>query len=93
MEQIESAILRLEREKDNNLKNSLTLAGEREKSEECNILLKMILHMKTKDVFKAKILKKGDEPIAKWLQSMQFRIEMILSTEELKEIESKLIEA
>ena len=50
--------------------------------------------MKTKEAIEAKILKKGDEPIAKWLQSMQFRTEMILFVENgLKEMESKVIEA
>ena len=50
--------------------------------------------MKAKEAIEAKILKKGDEPIAKWLQSMQFRTEIILSAEKgLKEIENKIIEA
>ena len=94
VEQIGSVVLRLEKEKDNILKNSLTLAGEREKSEECTVLLKMILQMKEKEAIEAKILKKGDEPIAEWLQSMQFRTEMILSAKKgLNEIESKVIEA
>ena len=78
MEQIGSAILRLEKEKENILKNSLTLASERAKSEECNVLLKMILQMKTKNVVEEKILKKGDEPIDEWLQSIQSRTKMIL---------------
>ena len=43
VEQIGSVVLRLEKEKDNILKNSLTLADERAKSEECTVLLKMIL--------------------------------------------------
>ena len=67
VEQIGSAVLRLEKEKDNILKNSLTLASEREKSKECTILLKMILQMKAKEAIEAKILKKGDEPIVEWL--------------------------
>ena len=76
------------------MKNSLTLAGERAKSKECTILLKMVLQMKTKEAIEAKILKKGDEPIAEWLQSMQFRTEMILLAEKgLKESENKVIEA
>ena len=79
VEQIGSVVLRLEKEKDNILKNNLTLAGERAKTEECTVLLKMILQMKAKEVIEAKILKKGDEPIAEWLQSMQFRTKMILS--------------
>ena len=94
MEQIGSVILRLEKEKDNILKKSNTLARERAKSEEYNVLLKMILQMKVKDAIEAKILKKGDEPIAEWLQSMQFRTEMILSAEKgLKETDGKVIEA
>ena len=94
VEQVGSVVLWLEKEKDNILNNSLTLAGERAKSEECTILLKMILQMKAKEAIEAKILKKGDEPIAKWLQSMQFRTEMILSAKKgLKEIEKKIIEA
>ena len=67
MEQIESVVLRLEKEKDNILKNSLTLADERAKSKECTVLLKMILQMKAKEAIEAKISKKGDEPIAEWL--------------------------
>ena len=92
VEQIGSADLRLKKEKYNILKNSLTLAGERAKREECTVLLKMILQMKAKEAIEAKILKKGDELIAQWLQSMQFRTEMILSAEKgLKEIENKII--
>ena len=86
--------MRLEKEKDNILKNSLTLAGERVKSKECTILLKLVLQMKTKEAIETKILKKGDEPIAEWLQSIKFKTEMILSAEKgLKETESKVIEA
>ena len=54
MEQIGSAVLRLEKEKDNILKNSLTLADERTKSEECFVLLKMILQMKAKEAIEEK---------------------------------------
>ena len=79
---------------DNIVTNSNTLAGEREKSDECSILLRMVLQMKEKDVVEAKILSKGDEPLAKWLQSMQFKFEMILSVEEgLKEMKNKVNEA
>ena len=67
MEQIGSVVLRLEKEKDNILKNSLTLVGERAKSMECTVLLKMILQMKAKEAIEAKILKKRDEPIDEWL--------------------------
>ena len=50
--------------------------------------------MKAKDVVEAKILQKGNEPIAEWLQSMQFRSKMILSVEKgLKETESKVNKA
>ena len=94
MEQIGSAILRLEKEKENILKNNLTLADKMVKSEECNFLLKMILQMKTKDAIEVKILKKGDDPIVEWLQSMQFRTKMILLAKKgLKETKNKLIEA
>ena len=49
--------------------------------------------MKEKEVVEAKILSKGNEPLAEWLQSMQFRSDMILSIEKgLKEIEDKVKE-
>ena len=49
--------------------------------------------MKAKDDVEAKILSKGNEPLAEWLQNMQFRSEMILSIETgLKEMEDKVKE-
>ena len=46
--------------------------------------------MKEKEVVEAKILKKGNEPLFEWLQSMQFKLEMIMLVEKgLKEIEDK----
>ena len=47
--------------------------------------------MKEKEVVEAKNFPKGDEPLFKWLQSMQFKSKMILSVEKgLKEIEDKV---
>lgn len=47
--------------------------------------------MKAKEVVKAKILKKGNEPLSEWFQSMQFKLEMIQEVEKgLKEIEEKI---
>ena len=43
IEKIGNVILRLEKEKDNIMTKSGTLAREREKSDECNSLLKMVL--------------------------------------------------
>ena len=37
--------------------------------------------MKAKDVVEAKNLKKGNEPLNEWLQSMQFKLEMIQEAE------------
>ena len=37
----------------------------------------MIIQMKAKEAVEAKILKKGNEPLFEWLQSMQFKLEMI----------------
>ena len=46
--------------------------------------------MKVKEAVEAKILKKGNEPLFEWLQSMQFKLEMIqLAEKGLKEIEDK----
>ena len=46
--------------------------------------------MKEKEAVEAKILKKGNEPLFGWLQSMQFKLEMIqLAEKGLKEIEDK----
>ena len=46
--------------------------------------------MKEKEAIEAKILKKGNEPLLKCLQSMQFKLEMIqLAKKGLKEIEDK----
>ena len=41
----------------------------------------MVIQMKEKDAVKAKILKKGNEPLNEWLQSMQFKLEMIQEAE------------
>ena len=70
IDQIRNVILQLEMEKDNIISNSNTLAIEREKCDDCTSLLKMIIQMKAKEVVEAKILKKGNEPLFKWLQSM-----------------------
>ena len=77
IEQIGNVILRLETEKDNIISNSNTLAGEREKCDDCISLLKMVIEMNAKEAVEAKILKKGNEPLFEWLQSMQFKLEMI----------------
>ena len=37
--------------------------------------------MKAKDAIEAKILKKGNDPLNEWLQSMQFKLEMIQEDE------------
>jgi hypothetical protein len=67
------------------------LAGERVKSDDCISLLKMVIQMKEKEVFKENILPKEDEPFFKWIQSMWFKLEMILLVEEgLKEIDDKV---
>ena len=51
----------------------------------------MIIQMKAKEAVEAKILKKGNEPLFKWLQGMQFRLEMILEGEKgLKETEDNI---
>ena len=70
-------ILRLEIEKDNILLNSNTLAREGEKCDDSISLLKMIIQMNEMEAVEAKILKKGNEPLFEWLQSMQFKLEMI----------------
>ena len=47
--------------------------------------------MKAKGTIKAKILPKGDQPLCEWLESMQFKFEMIMEEEKgLKEIEAKV---
>ena len=43
IEQRGNVILILEKEKDNILTNSNTLAGERKKGDECSVLLRMVL--------------------------------------------------
>ena len=64
---------------------------EKVKSEDCISLLKMIIHMKVKEVVMAKILLRGDEPLFEWLQSMQLKSEMVLVAEEgLKETKAKV---
>ena len=88
--QIDNVILRLEIEKDNISSNRGTLATEKFKSDDCVSLLKMIIHMKVKEVVEAKILPKGDEPLVEWFQSIQFKFEMIMVVEEgLKETKAK----
>ena len=94
IEKIGNVILRLEKEKDNILKNSNVLIRKRVKSDECSALLRMVLQMKTKDAVEVKILPKGNEPLAEWLQSMQFGSKMILSIEKgLKKMKNKVNEA
>ena len=56
IEHISNAILRLEIEKDNISANRDTLAGEKVKSEDYVSLMKMVIHMKTKEATKEKIL-------------------------------------
>ena len=47
--------------------------------------------MKAKDAIEEKILKKGNEPLNEWLQSMQFKMEMIQEAEKgLREIGDKV---
>ena len=41
----------------------------------------MVIQMKAKEAVEAKILKKGNEPLNEWLQSMQFKLEMIREAE------------
>ena len=73
------------------MSNSNTLAGERVKCLDCISLLKMVTQMKTKDAVEAKIMKKGNEPLNEWLQSMQFKMEMIQEAEKgLREIGDKV---
>ena len=91
IEQIGNVILRLETQKDNILANRNTLTRERVKSDDCISLLKMIIQMKAKEVVEAEIFPKGDKPLFKWLQSMQYKLEMILVVEKgLNEIEHKV---
>ena len=72
------------------MSNCNILAGEKAKYEDCISLLKMIIQMKEKDTIEAKILKKGNEPLIEWLQSMQFKLDMIQEAEKgLKEIGEK----
>ena len=77
IDQIGNVIIRLETEKDNIAANSNILAREEAKCVDCISLLKMIIQMKAKDAVETKILKKGNEPLNEWLQSMQFKLEMI----------------
>ena len=67
----------METEKDNITANSNILAGEEAKCADCISLLKMVIQMKAKEEIEAKILKKGNEPLNEWMQSMQFKLEMI----------------
>ena len=72
------------------MSNCNTLAEEKEKCEDFISLLKMIIQMKVKDVIEAKILKKGNEPLIEWIQSMQFKLEMIQEAKKgLREIGDK----
>ena len=82
IDQIGNIILWLETKKDNISSNQHTLAMEKVRCEECISLLKMIIQMKAKEAIEAKVLKKGTEPLFEWLQSMQFKLEMIQGTEE-----------
>ena len=67
------------------------MAREKAKCDDCISLLKMIIQMKVKEAIEAKILKKGNEPLIEWLQSMQFKLEMIQEAEEgLKEMGEKV---
>ena len=63
------------------MSNGNTLAGEEAKCVDCISLLKMVIQMKAKDAIEANILKKGNEPLNEWLQSMQFKLEMIQEAE------------
>ena len=71
----------METEKDNITANSNILAGEETKCADCISLLRMVIQMKAKDAVEAKILKKGNEPLNEWLQSMRFKREMIQEAE------------
>ena len=67
------------------------MVEEKAKREDCISLLRLIIHMKAKEAVEEKILSKGDEPLFEWLQSMQFKSEIILVVEEgLKEMEAKV---
>ena len=81
IDQIGNVIIWLETEKDNITANSNILAGEEAKCADCISLLKMVIQMKDKEAVEAKILKKGNEPLNEWLQSMQFKLEMIREAE------------
>ena len=73
-------------EKDNILANMDTMSIEKEKSENCISLLKMVIQMKTKEVVEEKIMPKGDENLFEWQRSLQFKAEMISVAEDgLKE--------
>ena len=49
--------------------------------------------MKEKEAMEEKILPKGNKPLSEWLQSMQFRFDMILLAKKwLKEMEDKVKE-
>ena len=75
------------------MSNSNTLAREKEKFLDCIFLLKMVNQMKAKDAIEAKILKKGNEPLNEWLQSKQFKMEMIQEAKKgLREIGDKAFE-
>ena len=56
IEKTNYVVLRLEREKDNIFANQATFSMKREKSEDCISLLNAIIHLKTKEVVKSKIL-------------------------------------
>lgn len=91
IEQINNVILSLKIEKNNISTNRTTLAAAKAKSEDCVSLLKIIIHMKAKEAVEVKIFLKGDEPLFEWLQSMQFKSEMIMVAEEgLKQIEARV---
>ena len=77
IDQIGNVIILLETEKENITANSNILVGEEAKFVDSISLLRMIIQMKAKDAVEVKILKKGNEPLNEWLQSMQFKQEMI----------------
>ena len=82
IEQIGNDILRLKIKEHNISANRATLVVEKVKSEDCISLLKMVKYMNTKEAIETKILPKGNETLFEWLQSMQFKSEMIIAVEE-----------
>ena len=59
---------------------------EKEKSEDCISLFRMVIQMKIKEAVEEKIMWKGDEHLFEWKWSLKFKAEMISVAEEwLKE--------